>query len=174
MANHKGYIAGGCFKNLFLGEKIKDIDLFFESEDEALEAERHYAGNNEYTQAWRNDRVSAFRDSKTGIVVEIIFSFVDDPEVMISKFDFSITKAFYAKNEEGEYEFFCHEKFFEHLMNRKLVIDDQILFPLSTFNRSFRYTRYGFFLCGESKEKLVQSLQGVTMTGQNDFYAGID
>ena len=27
MMGHKGYIAGGCFKNIFNGEKIKDLSL---------------------------------------------------------------------------------------------------------------------------------------------------
>ena len=174
MANHKGFIAGGCFKNLFLGEKIKDIDLFFLNESDANEAATYFSTNNEFVKGYENDRVKAFRCSKTGILVEVIFSFIGTPEIMISNFDFSITKAFYSKNEMGEYEFFCHPKFFEHLMNRKLVIDDKILFPLSTFNRSFRYTKYGFGLCGESKEKLVASLQGAVLQGQNDFYFGID
>ena len=34
MMGHKGYIAGGCFKNIFNGEKIKDIDIFFDDEEE--------------------------------------------------------------------------------------------------------------------------------------------
>ena len=34
MMGHKGYIAGGCFKNIFNGEKIKDIDIFFDNEEE--------------------------------------------------------------------------------------------------------------------------------------------
>jgi hypothetical protein len=174
MANHKGYIAGGCFKGLFTGEKIKDIDLFFINESDAKEAKEYFSKNEEFKQAWGNDRVTAFKCLKTGIVVEVIFSFCGDPVDMISNFDFSITKAFYAKSTEGNYEFFSHHKFFEHLMNKKLVIDDKILFPLSTFNRSYRYRGYGFYLCGESKEKLVQSLQGAVLQGQNDFYAGID
>lgn len=28
MIGHKGFIAGGCFKNIFYKEKIKDIDVF--------------------------------------------------------------------------------------------------------------------------------------------------
>lgn len=28
MSGHSGFIAGGCFKNLFNHEKIKDIDVF--------------------------------------------------------------------------------------------------------------------------------------------------
>lgn len=29
LIGHKGYIAGGCFKNIFNNERAKDIDVFF-------------------------------------------------------------------------------------------------------------------------------------------------
>ncbi len=175
MANHKGYIAGGCFKQLFTGEKIKDIDVFFENEADFSEAVKYFAANDEFKGAYENERVSAFRCQKTGIVVECIQSFYGEPEQMIGNFDFTITKAFYAKKgPEGVYEFWFHARFFEHLTNRKLVIDDKILFPLSTFNRSYRYMKYGFGLCGESKSRVIESLQGFSGAGQNDFYFGLD
>lgn len=28
MEGHKGFIAGGCFKNILSGERVKDIDIF--------------------------------------------------------------------------------------------------------------------------------------------------
>lgn len=31
MVGHKGFICGGCFKNIFNHEKVKDIDIFFEN-----------------------------------------------------------------------------------------------------------------------------------------------
>lgn len=34
MEGHKGFIAGGCFKNILSGERVKDIDIFFESESD--------------------------------------------------------------------------------------------------------------------------------------------
>lgn len=37
MEGHKGFIAGGCFKNILSGEKVKDIDIFFESESDFQE-----------------------------------------------------------------------------------------------------------------------------------------
>ena len=37
MEGHKGFIAGGCFKNILSGEKVKDIDIFFESESNLKE-----------------------------------------------------------------------------------------------------------------------------------------
>lgn len=175
MSGHKGYIAGGCFKQLFLGEKIKDIDLFFETNSDADAAISYYSGNDEFKQVYSNDRVTGFKCQKTGIVVEVISSFLGSPAEMIGNFDFTITKAFYCKNElDGAYEFYHHNRFFEHLTNRKLVIDDRVLFPLSTFNRSYRYVKYGFGLCGESKTRLIQSLQGFNAVNINDFYFGID
>lgn len=38
MEGHKGFIAGGCFKNILFGERVKDIDIFFESESDFQEA----------------------------------------------------------------------------------------------------------------------------------------
>lgn len=32
MEGHKGFIAGGCFKNILSGERVKDIDIFFARE----------------------------------------------------------------------------------------------------------------------------------------------
>ena len=32
MIGHKGFICGGCFKNIFSKEKVKDLDIFFEKE----------------------------------------------------------------------------------------------------------------------------------------------
>ena len=34
MEGHKRFIAGGCFKNILSGERVKDIDIFFESESD--------------------------------------------------------------------------------------------------------------------------------------------
>jgi len=174
MAGHAGFIAGGCFKGLFLGEKVKDIDVFFEKDADIVAAIEYFKGDDSFSPGYENDKVKSFRCKKTGILVELIIWQLNSPEDTISMFDFSITKAFYCKNAEGEYVFKCHEKFFEHLMNRKLVIDDKCLYPVSTFNRILRYTKYGFNLCGESKQKIVDSLQGHQMPSILDFYGGID
>lgn len=175
MAQHAGYIAGGCFKGLFTGEKIKDVDVFFLNEQDANFAINIYQKDDDYLALYTNNNVTGFLDTKTNIKVELITGHYGAPEEMISNFDFTITKSAYIKNKEtGEYEFIFHERFFEHLINKKLVIDDKIPFPLSTFNRSLRYTRYGFNLCGESKSKIVESVQGIVNPQMNDFYAGID
>jgi len=174
MAGHSGFIAGGCFKNLFLGEKIKDVDIFFGSQPDAELGIEYFKKSDEFTLAYENARVIAFRHVKIGIIAELITAFLLPADELIKTFDFSITKAAYYKAEDGSYEFIFHERFFEHLTNKKLVIDDKIPFPLSTFNRSYRYMKYGFGLCAESKQKLVASLQGIVNPQFSDFYFGID
>lgn len=175
MVGHNGFIAGGCFKHLFSGETVKDIDIFFEDEIDLDEGINWFNTNTDYQVKYENNNVIAFQCKTNGMVVELIKTFFDTPLTLMSRFDFTITKAVYFKDTEtGEYQFTYHERFFEHLITKKLVIDDQILFPLSTFNRTYRYTRYGFYLCGESKTKVVESLQGVIAPDTSDFYAGID
>jgi hypothetical protein len=34
MSNHKGFIAGGCFKDIFSNKKFRDIDIFFETNED--------------------------------------------------------------------------------------------------------------------------------------------
>lgn len=51
-----------------------------------------------------------------------------------------------------------NDKFFEHLHLKRLVIDNEIPFPMSTFERVLRYAKYGYFPCKETKLKLVKAL----------------
>ena len=54
MSGHNGFIAGGCFKNLFNHEKIKDIDVFFKTQDD-------------FTAAW-----SSYRYTENDVCIEKI------------------------------------------------------------------------------------------------------
>lgn len=38
MQSHKGFIAGGCFKNILSREKVKDVDIFFHNQSDFDEA----------------------------------------------------------------------------------------------------------------------------------------
>lgn len=62
---------------------------------------------------------------------------------------------------EDSYPVVYHPQFFEHLHMQKLVIDADITFPLSTFNRIIRYARYGFVPCRESKLKIITAIKNL-------------
>ena len=37
LLGHNGFISGGCFKNIFTGNKIKDLDMFFRDEKDYVQ-----------------------------------------------------------------------------------------------------------------------------------------
>lgn len=197
MEGHKGFICGGCFKNIFNNEKVKDLDIFFQNERDRQEAIDYFdsmtAGYTdgtmedtvsedeaEYRFLYENDNVKAYVHKKAGIRIELISKIYGTAEQIISQFDFSITKFAYYKaeveDETGaeveekpfendskvethiEYRVIYDDKFFEHLHLKRLVIDDKIPFPMSTFERMLRYAKYGYFPCRETKLKLIRAL----------------
>lgn len=176
MANHKGYIAGGCFKNILTGSKLKDIDIFFCQEKDFKEAIEYFKKSSDYNKSYSNKKVKAFKHKKTGILVELIKGVFAKPVDMISDFDFSVTRFAYCKDsEDGGYYMLYSDSFFEHLLTKKLVIDGVLKHPVSTFERSYRYKKYGFGLCRESKEKLITALKGADLDNLSlDLYFGID
>lgn len=179
MSHHNGFIAGGCFKNIFNNEKIKDVDIFFENETDFDLAVEHYKDNNGYVFSYENKNTVSYKNKKTNIRIELIRNTYGTPEEILSKFDFSITKFAYCKrdNNDGGTEYYCfyHVDFFDDLSLKKLVLEPNILFPISTFERSLRYSRYGYGLCKESKINLINSLQGQNVNNvSNELYFGLD
>lgn len=219
MVGHKGFIAGGCFKNIFCKEKVKDIDIFFESLADYEDAVNYfdsmtpgYEGDDkrdeEYIFHYQNDKVKAYKNAKTGIRVELCKAVFGTAKEVISRFDFTIVKFAYYKEEvedetgaefdpfdfDGmeelaeyhmekkpethiEYKIVCDENFFEHLHLKRLVTDDKIPFPMSTFERMIRYIGYGYRPCRETKVKIATAIHDLSeqeiVTGES-LYDGMD
>lgn len=182
---HKGFVAGGCFKNILKGEKVKDIDIFFESEVEYLEADKYFSEHDDYKLHYRNKKVKAYKHYDTGMVVELIHSRFSKPVDLINSFDFTLTKFAYYRvavpipDEEDVMitKITHHKDFFEHLQMNRLVIDNTMSFPVNTFERVLRYTKYGYKICKESKAKLIQAIKESPFN-ENDLsqslYDGMD
>lgn len=187
MVGHKGYIAGGCFKNIFANERIKDLDVFFETEKDFIEAELYFKKLEGHSFVYENAKVIAFKNEKTGIRIELVRSNFGSPEEILSMFDFSITKFAYIKKvtpptednmfeETTEFKAFFHVDFFEHLQCKKLVLEPEIEYPISTWERSYKYRDYGFKLCRESKENLLTALRTADIDEMSNIWyeAGMD
>lgn len=173
MTGHKGYIAGGVFKNIFNSEKVKDIDVFFESEKDFKEADDYFKRNENYKKGYENTKVVSYIHKDRGVLVELIRHKFKSPLEMIKEFDFTITQFVYYKefliglddeDDSVEWKIAFHSKFFEHLYLKRLVVDqdaNDLVLPVNTFNRMFRYAKYGYFPCRESKVKIIESLRSL-------------
>lgn len=80
-----------------------------------------------------------------------------EKKIILCVFDYGLPIVAY------EYKLLYHEKFFEHLHMKRLVIDENIPFPVSTWERSYRYKGYGYNMCRETKKKLLQAIKGVNV-----------
>lgn len=196
MVGHKGFICGGCFKNIFSKEKVKDLDIFFESKEDWDEAVAYfdsmtpeYEGNDkrpeEYYFSYQSHNVKAYKHQESGIRIELCRKIFGTAEQILNQFDFTITKFAYYKveveDETGaevesdpfgiesvsqerkpethiEYKVMMDDKFFEHLYLHRLVADNAIPYPMSTYDRMFKYAKYGFFPCKETKMKVIQAI----------------
>lgn len=200
MIGHKGFICGGCFKNIFNKEKVKDLDIFFYNRADFNAAVEYYdrqtAGYSEdginilresaaeYIFLYENPNVKAYVHKQTGVRIELCSKIFGTPEQILSQFDFTITKFAYYKEEiteDGsthiEYKVLMHDKFFEHLHLKRLVTDDKIPFPMSTLERAFRYAKYGYFPCKETKMKMargIKELSSLQLEVSESLYDGMD
>lgn len=58
-----------------------------------------------------------------------------------------------------------------------VVIDKDIPFPMSTFERMLRYAKYGYFPCKETKMKIINALRDLTdeqVELSESLYDGMD
>lgn len=212
MIGHKGFICGGCFKNVFNKEKIKDIDLFFQNESDFYDAvgyfdsmtpgyDKYDKREEEYTFYYENSNVKAYKHTRTGIVIELCCKIYGTAEQILQHFDFTIVKFAYYKEEvldelpfpnefpfdeeeesktpstHIEYKILMDNKFFEHLHMKRLVIDNKISYPMSTLERMFRYAKYGYYPCRETKMKIVKAIRELSeekVKLSESLYEGVD
>lgn len=222
MMGHKGFICGGCFKNIFNKEKVKDLDIFFESREDFKKAVEYYDSKTagywideddelseekaEYKFLYENKNVKAYVHKKTDVRIELCCKIFGTAEDILNQFDFTIAKFAYYKEEVEdetgaeveepfdddifgekadivsvkkhiEYKILVHDKFFEHLHMKRLVTDDKIPFPMSTFERAFRYAKYGYFPCKETKMKMARAIKGLSdeqLKVSESLYDGMD
>lgn len=212
MAHHKGFICGGCFKNIFNKEKVKDLDIFFKCQEDFDEAVAYFDGmtaggwidgdpdnimvdeHAKYTFLYENKNVKAYVHKRTGVRIELCNKIFGTPEEILSQFDFTVVKFAYYKAEVAdddpfenlpggnisthiEYRVMMHDKFFEHLHTHRLVTDDKIPFPMSTLERAFRYAKYGYAPCRETKMKIAKAIWGLPEAGievSESLYDGMD
>jgi hypothetical protein len=147
----KGFIAGGCFRSFFEGENPKDIDIFFYSNSDFLESVENYS------KGWKKiyENESAIGFYKKGFFrVDLVRSIFGTPIEVLNLFDFTIAK--FAMDKEGV---FYSDTYWRDLYLKRLVCDHIIPRPIGTFNRAQKYAKYGYFMCRETKVKLLVAIK---------------
>lgn len=162
LKGHKGFIAGGCFKDL-LGEETKDprdIDIWFRNEKDYQEAEEYFEklceesqeGDVGWYRIYNTDNVRGFWNYEKDLTVELVKKTFGTPKEILDQFDFTITKFAFYPNEEGDgYNTYYSSDFFNAIEEKRVTIDYKCLHPVGTFDRMLKYAKYGYQADKESK-----------------------
>ena len=181
LIGHPGIIAGGCFKSAFTGDKPHDIDMFFRNQADFHATVVYFKQKeDEYSIGYSNKNVESFIHKRTDTRIECIKKIFGSPEQIIDQFDFTITKFAYEieaippEDEEDSWSYesriVYHPFFFEHLIMKRLVVDENMPYPISTLNRTYKYARSGYFPCRETKLKIIKAIQSLENSiGENDL-----
>ena len=174
LEGHNGFIAGGCFKDLLSEEKKspKDIDIWFRNEKDFQEAEKyfekHYEDDDVWSAFYSNDNVRAFWNMKDDIVVELVKKAFGTPREILDQFDFTLTKFAFYKDEEG-YSTYYSTDFFDALEEKRMTIDDKCLYPVKTFERMLKYSRYGYRADKDTKILIISKINQLDLDASNIY-----
>jgi len=169
-----GFIAGGCFKDIFLGKEPRDIDIWFPSASSFNDAcTLYHKSGYRVAPGFRN--VAAW--DVAGTRVELIKSCFGSMQNLIAGFTFTVTMFGYDGSQ-------CvyHPDFFKHLMFKQLRLGGQpdlcpTSTPVSVMNHLLRYYSYGFKANSETKNNLFTSLSGMSVeqiTNSLPSYGSVD
>jgi hypothetical protein len=176
LAGTQGYVAGGCFKDILNGKKPRDLDVYFKNDIDFNEAVGLFDGKAEQgtaSKSYSTKNVIAYHYH--GYTLEFVDSWHTDIVDLIMRFDFNVDKFAY----EPEFgNVFYQEDFFKDLVMHRLSISGYPPFPLATYNRMFKYAKYGYTPCRETKvllASLISKLPEVKDADfSKDFYEGFD
>lgn len=180
LIGHPGIIAGGCFRSVFTGEKPHDLDMFFHDVGEYSQAVQYFrAAKDKYLPGYQNKNVESFIHLESKTRIECVKTIFGTPEEILDQFDFTIAKfaiCIEPEPPDSPYDDWTynelityHPFFFEHLSMKRLVVDDKMPFPVSTFNRCFKYAARGFFPCRETKLKILRAINELPNVEDGDL-----
>jgi len=165
---HKGFIAGGVFKDYLTSRAIKDIDVFFESEEDFNDAVKLFSERPGFEKKYDTENSIGFYDYFYNVTIDLVRKNFGSPEAILSDFDYTVTqfalvkgiidKDFVGENftvdyvEDSKKSYSCvyYKDYYDHLNNRLLVPNlskenaDGFYFITSSLERLSRYIGYGF------------------------------
>lgn len=166
----KIFIAGGCFTQLFTNGRINDVDVFFKSKDDLDRVLPMIDNCDEFSSMRSNEAVKnlKYRNLKVQLILKYFF---ESEEQIFNEFDFTIVKACY----DGD-RLKYHERFFIDLAKKRLVPNENLVKPLSTFKRMVKYISRGYSICPVGQSRIAKNINNLKIDWDNpeqnqiDFY----
>jgi hypothetical protein len=134
-----GIIAGGALASAFTRREIQDVDVYFRSKDDFIQAVRDAYDDGMWC-VLATDRAVTFQ--RHGHIVQLMcFDWFVSPAAVFDAFDFTGCMAAYDIDAEL---FVFHEEFFKHAAQRHLKFHSGTRFPYGSLLRVLKYQGRGY------------------------------
>jgi hypothetical protein len=147
------WIAGGYIRDLIVGDKYNDIDIF--------------GRNKESLDKFKDDNLANCKclydtpELKTydyqGTKVQLIYRFYPDIEACLESFDFTICQFAY----DGQLR--CNAEAIVHLFNKQLIIHKlNGLYLLDSMRRMQKYIQRGYTICNDGLMQIITAARSAS------------
>lgn len=161
-------IAGGALTSAFTGQQINDVDIYFKTQQDFINAVADAYDSHMWCVA-ATDRAITF--VKRDKVVQLMhFDFFENAEAVFDAFDYTIVMAAYDID-KGEFVF--HEDFFKHAAQRFLRFHSGTRYPYGSLMRVLKYQDRGYKIGRSDMLRIGLALQKVEMNSWEDLAKAI-
>lgn len=167
----RAFIAGGALTSALTNKKINDFDIYFRTQKECNEAIDHFCSLSDFSCVATTQNAVTFEKkiSNKKIVIQLIRAEHLVNECVydtISKFDFTINMAAYDLL--GDI-IIAHVDFYKHNMKRKLVFNEDTIYPIVSMHRAIKYMERGYKLSGYEQVKIALAINNLKMKDYRDL-----
>lgn len=162
------FIAGGAITSVFTGQPINDVDYYFKSKEDFINAVADAYDDNFWCVA-ATDRAVTFvwRDN----VIQLMhFDFFDTAEKIFDAFDYTVVMGAYDIDKE---DFVFHEDFFKHASQRFLRFHSGTRYPYGSLMRVLKYQDRGYKIGKSDLLRIGLACQRVELNSWDDLAAAI-
>lgn len=151
------FIAGGCFRSLYDGTPVKDIDLFFASRADFNAALRCFEASSIFTELPSGcGGCPIFTDGVNPPVNLVGFRFHATLRALVLDFDLTCITCGAAMTEPGVVETFALAEFHSDASNKRLRFN-KVQNYCRAIRRLTRYEGYGYTRCESVKRDLERA-----------------
>lgn len=133
------FIAGGALTSAFTSSPINDVDIYFKTKEDFVEAIHQAYDENLWCVAATDRAVTFARDA---CIVQLMhFDFFESAARVFDAFDYTVCMAAYDIDAES---FIFQEDFMKHAAQRKLSFHSGTRYPYNSLLRVLKYQQRGY------------------------------
>lgn len=163
------FVAGGAITSVFTGQPINDVDFYFKTKEDFINA----VGNAYDDSLWclaATDRAVTFGNRDGAIIQFMLFDFFPEVQNVFDAFDFTVCMGAYDIDKS---EFVFQEDFFKHAAQRHMSFHAGTRYPFGSLLRVLKYQDRGYKINRADMLRIGLAMHKVELNTWDDLAAAI-